>query len=446
MKSIHIFRRDLRLEDNTALLAALEKSEEVIPCFIFDPRQVENNEYFSQAGFQFLITSLKELDEALKNKGSQLYIFYGKQEEILKKLFEHVDAVFFNKDYTPFARKRDATIEELCKKHNKKCFCYDDALLNPPERVLKADGTPYTVFTPFYRVAKEFPVDKPRENTFTNFSKTTISGQESSLLEKLNPKREGLLVSGGRYEALKLLHDLPEKYDESRDDPNMNCSQLSAHHKFGTISIRESFYAGRKKYGAFSSFLRELYWRDFFTQIAYHFPQVFGHAFNKKYEEVPWSHNKKLFQAWCEGKTGFPIVDAGMRELNQTGYMHNRLRMVVASFLTKDLQIDWRLGEKYFAQQLTDYDPCVNNGSWQWAASTGCDAQPYFRIFNPWLQQKKHDPNCEYIKKWIPELKNYSPQAIHKLAEQRPLACEYPEPIVDHSEASKATKEMFKSM
>lgn len=446
MKSIHIFRRDLRLEDNTALLAALEKSKEVIPCFIFDPRQRKDNKYFSESGFQFLINSLKELDYELKKRGSQLYVFEGVPEDILRNISHEFDAVFINKDYTPFARKRDKKIQEFCEQNKKQLFSYDDALINPPGTVLKSDDTPYTVFTPFYRMAKEFLVEKPKNNHYENFAKATISGQDISLLEKYDPKIDGLLVNGGRKEALALLKNLPDKYDQSRDDPNMNCSQLSAHHKFGTISIRESFLAGTKKYGFDSSFLRELYWRDFFTHIAFHFPHVFGHAFNKKYENIPWSDDKKHFQAWCEGTTGFPIVDAGMRELNETGYMHNRLRMVVASFLTKDLQIDWRLGEQYFANRLTDYDPAVNNGGWQWAASTGCDAQPYFRIFNPWLQQKKHDPDCEYIRKWVPELRDYSAQVIHGLAEQRPLACEYPEPIVNHSEASKATKEMFKSM
>jgi deoxyribodipyrimidine photo-lyase len=237
-------------------------------------------------------------------------------------------------------------------------------------------------------------------------------------------------------------------YPETRNLPAVNgTSHLSAHHKFGTLSIRETHAAIVDAFGSHHTLINELYWRDFFTHIGYHFPRVYGSAFNTKYNAVKWDRNKSYYEAWCKGMTGFPIVDAGMRELNATGYMHNRVRMITASFLTKDLHLDWRHGERYFARQLVDYDPAVNNGNWQWSASTGCDAQPYFRIFNPWLQQKRFDPDCVYIKHWVPELSHLQPAVIHKLATSPSIrVVNYPKPIVDHSTESQKSKELFKML
>jgi deoxyribodipyrimidine photo-lyase len=237
-------------------------------------------------------------------------------------------------------------------------------------------------------------------------------------------------------------------YEVQRDYPAQDfTSHLSAHNKFGTVSIREVYHRIRKLFGASHTLISELYWRDFFTHIVYHFPHVMGGAFHEKYNGLKWANREDFFKAWCEGRTGFPIVDAGMRELNTTGHMHNRVRMVVSSFLVKDLHIDWRWGERYFAQQLTDYDPAVNNGNWQWAASTGCDAQPYFRIFNPWKQQQRYDLDCEYIKKWIPALRSLPPKDIHDLEKQRERKPgSYPEPIVNHRIASAAAESMFASL
>ena len=447
-KSLFIFRRDLRLEDNTALLAALEQSETVIPCFIFDSRQIKKHEYFSTPGFLFLINSLEEIDSALQTKGSKLHVFQGLPEDILSKL--PVDAVFFNKDYTPFSKQRDEAIQKICEEKNTVCKSFHDALLTRPGSVHKDDGSPYTVYTPFSRRAQEQHIKKPIHDKFTNYGllspKEDMSDKE--LLKTLKPeiKEETLLLTGGREEGLKLLKELPSDYVEARNNPNKNCSLLSAHHKFGTISIRESYYEGVKKFGPGSTFVLELYWRDFLTHIAYHFPHVFKGAFRKEYDRIAWEDDEENFKKWCSGNTGFPIVDAGMRELNKTGFMHNRVRMIVASFLTKDLHISWRLGEAYFAQKLLDYDPSVNNGNWQWAASTGCDAQPYFRVFNPWLQQKKFDPECSYIKKWIPELRDFSAKAIHNLESQQPLGCEYPRPMLDHATARDKAKELFKAL
>ncbi len=253
-------------------------------------------------------------------------------------------------------------------------------------------------------------------------------------------------MQGGRRQALAIFDALEnlKEYQNRRDYPALaSTSLLSAHLKFGTVSIREAFYAVQCALGVDHPLLRQFYWRDFFTHIAYHFPEVFGHAFVRKYDALPWRNDQARFYTWAEGRTGFPIVDAGMRELNQTGYMHNRVRMITASFLVKDLHISWRWGERYFAQHLVDYDPCVNNGNWQWAASTGCDAQPYFRIFNPWLQQQKFDADCEYIYRWIPELRPFPPEVIHRW-DKKFAACDYPKPIVDHRFESEKAKEMFR--
>lgn len=231
----------------------------------------------------------------------------------------------------------------------------------------------------------------------------------------------------------------------SRNLPSLSgTTGLSAHHKFGTISIRESYWAVRSALGKSHTLVRELYWRDFFTHIGFHYPHVLSGCFHERYDTLKWENDEVKFKAWCQGRTGFPIVDAGMRELNITGFMHNRMRMITASFLVKDLHIDWRWGEKYFAQRLVDYDPLVNNGNWQWAASTGCDAQPYFRIFNPWLQQAKYDPKCLYIKQWVKELAGCTPKRIHRIQDNIPT--EYVSPIVDHAVASQKAKAMFKAV
>lgn len=435
-KTLFIFRRDLRIQDNTGLIEALKNHDEVLPCFIFDPRQTKGNDYFSEQCFSFMVDCLKDLDKELKDKGSRLYLFQGQAHEVVKKL--KAENVYVNRDYTPFSQKRDAEIAKVANLHT----C-DDILLIKPEQALKEDGDPYTVFTPFWKKNSQQKVPKPQENNHKNYFSGKVAGTVDF------PKVDSPFYTGGRKQALEIIKKLKdfEGYKELRNIPALDkTTHLSAHNKFGTVSIRELYFAISKALGPHSDLLRQLYWRDFFTHIAFHFPKVFGKSFHEKYDKIKWLNNKKHFTAWKEGKTGFPIVDAGMRELNETGYMHNRARMIVASFLTKDLHIDWRWGEKYFAQKLVDYDPVVNNGSWQWAASTGCDAQPYFRIFNPWLQQKKFDPDCKYIKKWIPELKDADPSDIHNLFKNPSLfAGDYPAPIVDHKQMSSQAKDMYKS-
>lgn len=451
--SLHIFRRDLRLEDNTALIEALSLSEQVIPCFIFDKRQIEDNEHKSANAMEFMANSLHELDLALQAKGSRLYCLYGTAETMVEKLIASlpIKAIFHNRDYTPFSRERDSAIEKICQRNQIAYHCYADALLHEPEEVLKAQGTPYTVYTPSLRKALTLSVRAPIKNNYRNYYQDTIPFTDNKTLEKLrsNPN-PNLLVKGGRKEAHALLKKFPELKDYKllRDFPDHAAtSKLSAHLKFGTTSVRECYAVICNTLGKHHVLINQLHWRDFFTHIAYHFPYVFQGSFHQQYDRLPWSHNEKHFQAWCHGQTGFPIVDAGMRELNATGYMHNRVRMITASFLTKDLHIDWRRGEKYFATQLVDYDPALNNGNWQWSASTGCDAQPYFRIFNPWLQQEKFDAECLYIKHWVPELKNVPVKIIHSLYEQDTLVIPgYPKPIVSHAIESQQAKLTYKNI
>jgi len=441
--SLFIFRRDLRVEDNTALISALKSSKLVIPAFIFTPEQIEKNSFRSDHCLKFMLESLEDLDGQLRKKGGHLYYFEGKVEEILSQSISKlkIEAVFVNRDYTPYSRERDKKIERMCEKSDIPFFSFDDALLHPPEETLKKDGKPYTVFTPYFRNASLEKVLPPVGNSHTNYFHGTISFS-SKMIPK--PKVENDLI-GGRSEALKILKKLSAfaEYGVNRDFPAEEYStHLSAYLKFTVCSPREVYAAILHHLGKHHELIRALYWRDFFTGIAFFFPHVFEGAFHSKFDKLKWSDDKKAFKRWCEGTTGFPIVDAGMREMNETGFMHNRVRMIAASFLVKDLHIDWRWGERYFAQTLIDYDPAVNNGNWQWVASTGCDAQPYFRIFNPWRQQKRFDPDCIYIKKWIPELRNVDASEIHKWEGD----LTYPCPMVDHEKASKKILAAYKAI
>lgn len=447
-KSLFIFRRDLRINDNTALNLALKLSKTVVPCFVFDPVQINKHAYQSVPGLQFMLSSIKSLQQQLQQLGSELNCYYGNPELLIKKLYQsqNIDAVFLNRDYSPFSRKRDHAIFQCCQLLNIQFHYVSDALINDPEQVLKPDGNAYKVFTPFYNKAKSVPVPLPQPLETGKFC-SALDKKLQYDFNQLIDKKSHFMSLGGSEQALKILNDLQqyEGYQQQRDFPALNAtSRLSAHLKFGTCSVRQVYYAIASQLNTEHPLIKQLYWRDFFTHIGFHYPKVFGHAFHEKYDAIPWSKDLDLFQAWATGKTGFPIVDAGMRELNQTGFMHNRVRMITASFLVKDLHISWRWGERYFAQHLIDYDPCVNNGNWQWAASTGCDAQPYFRIFNPWLQQQKFDANCDYIHQWIPELKAIDTTIIHKW-EKKHFTCAYPAPIVDHKIQSTKAKEMFKS-
>ena len=444
--SLFLFRRDLRLVDNTALNEALRLSDRVIAGFVFDDRQIQKHPYQSQPALQFMLQSLVDLKQQFNQIGAELTVFQGLPTDVIKTLVAeyNIEAVFVNRDYTPFSQKRDLEIETLCESKNIDFYCLADSLLTEPEQSLKKEGSPYKVFTAFYNNARLFPVAEPQKVFNNHFLTVDSTVRLCELLERY--KQPDILIQGGRISALTQLNDLTDykDYADTRDFPALKkTSQLSAHLKFGTVSVREVFHAIKTQLGQEHPLLRQLYWRDFLTHIAFHFPHVFGHAFISKFDNITWDNNRDYFDAWAAGKTGFPIVDAGMRELNTTGFMHNRVRMIVASFLVKDLRISWRWGERYFAQHLVDYDPCLNNGNWQWAASTGCDAQPYFRIFNPWLQQKKFDEQCEYIYRWIPELRAVPANIIHQW-DKKYYGCFYPKPIINHSAEVEITKQRFK--
>lgn len=441
-KSLFLFRRDLRLEDNTGLIFALQSSEVVIPAFIFTPEQVENNPFKSNHCLKFMIESLEDLENQLKKKEGSLFLFKGNPEEIVAECIHKlkIEAVIVNRDYTPYSRQRDKKLEKACKTGSIPFYSFDDALLHPPEETLKKDGKPYTIFTPYFRNASKQKILAPKQNRGTNYFRGSIPFAEGKSVFPKQKVENGLI--GGRAEALKILKKLASfsKYSTLRDFPAEDYStHLSPYLKFTVCSPREVYAAICHNLSAHHELIRSLYWRDFFTSIAFFFPHVFKGSFHSKFDKLKWVYDKDDYERWREGLTGFPIVDAGMREMNQTGFMHNRVRMIAASFLVKDLHMDWRLGEKYFAQTLIDYDPAVNNGNWQWVASTGCDAQPYFRIFNPWSQQKKFDPECAYIKKWIPELADFPPKAIHEWYEEkhRVGSKKYPGPMVSHEKEAK---------
>lgn len=450
-RALFIFRRDLRLEDNTGLIFALEQAKEVLCCFIFTSEQIENNPYRSDHCLQFMIESLEDLSEQLRSNKGELYLFWEDPAKIVEKCIDtlQVDLVVFNQDYTPYSLQRDQAIASVCKRKKIAFHSFHDALLQPPDQVLKADGKPYSIFTPFYRYSSKLEVALPQLNRYQNyFNQTIVFSENKNLYKKILPKRY-TQEKGGRKEALKKVKNLKDfsEYDETRDFPDQDkTTHLSAHLKFTTCSVREIYYAIKEQLGESTELVRSLYWRDFFTTIAFHFPKVFKGSFHSKFDKLKYKNDQIAFQRWCEGNTGFPLIDAGMRQMNKTGYMHNRVRMVVASFLVKDLHIHWRWGERYFAQTLIDYDPAVNNGNWQWVSGTGCDAQPYFRVFNPWTQSTKFDPNCEYIKRWIPELARYPSKTIHNWYLQTNSETAYPKPIIDHAKESKRAVASYKKI
>jgi len=450
-RALFLFRRDLRLIDNLGLNRARQCAARVLPLFVLDPAQLDPHAYRSDPALAFMGTALEQLAQALQGLGGGLWLARGDPEAVLARLLaeQRIEAVFVNRDFTPFSRARDARLAQLCQRRGCAWHSVDDLLLQPPEQGLKADGQPYRVFTPFYRHAARLPVALPQPlapGGWLQPPATRVEAGHAPLTGLRGYRAEAALWLGGRLEAetrlgaLSLLGD----YASRRDLPaEQGSSHLAAHLKFGTCSVREVHERIRTGLGEEHPLLRQLYWRDFFSHIAWHYPAVFGRCFDPRFEGLVWRNDTDQFDAWCRGRTGFPLIDAGMRELNASGYMHNRVRMLVASFLVKDLQIDWRWGERYFARRLIDYDPCVNNGNWQWAASTGCDAQPWFRIFNPWLQQRKFDPAADYIRRWIPELTGLDGTAIHRLERDRPPAG-YPAPIVDHRQQGAIAKQRYR--
>jgi deoxyribodipyrimidine photo-lyase len=419
------FRRDLRLEDNAGLYHALKDNNPVVPIFIFDKNILDELEDSTDRRVEFIHLALQQIQQQLVKLGSTLDVRYGFPEQVYKELLQeyNVQKVFTNHDYEPYAQKRDSAIAQLLQTHGASFHTFKDQVILERGEVLKDDGKPYTVFTPYSRkwkaILTEFHLKPyPNKKYFRNFYKqperTIIS------LAAMNFTATGFPFPGKEWQGAII-----RNYKEQRDIPSIQgTSRLSVHLRFGTISIRTlAAEAG----GYSETFLNELIWRDFYHMILWHFPHVVGHAFKKEYDTIQWRNNETEFAAWCNGQTGYPIVDAGMRELNETGFMHNRVRMIVASFLTKHLLIDWRWGEAYFAKKLLDFDLAANNGGWQWAAGSGCDAAPYFRVFNPYLQTQKFDPELKYVRKWVPELEEFS----------------YPQPIVAHEVARKRCLETY---
>lgn len=423
MKKISIFwfRRDLRLEDNTGLFYALQQEQNVLPIFIFDRNILDDLEDKADARVSFIHDQIEKLKQKLEEKGSTLLVKYGTPEDVFQQLFNEykVDAIYTNRDYEPYAKKRDQAIEKLAKENNTTFLTFKDQVIFEPGEILNGSGEFYKVFTPFSRVwLKKF--EETSIGPLTNF-------QWKNLFQTDPEKLLSLSDMGFESSEIKIPSSNPDEeiirhYDQTRNFPAVNgTSRLGVHLRFGTISIRKLALKAVELNG---TYLNELIWREFYMMILAYNPQVVDKAFKPAYDHIPWRNNEEEFEAWCDGKTGYPIVDAGMRELNQSGYMHNRVRMVVASFLTKHLLIDWRWGEAYFAKKLLDFDLSANNGGWQWAAGTGTDAQPYFRVFNPESQTEKFDKELKYIKKWIPEFgteKYPKPIVDHKFARQRAL-------------------------
>ncbi len=410
------FRRDLRLDDNAGLFQALNSSETVLPIFIFDP-DILSELPKDDARVTFIYQQLEKINAELEKHRSSLAVFYGEPEKVFSEIIKkhRVKAVFANRDYEPYARKRDKAVSDLLEKHGIAFKNSKDQVIFEENEIVKSDGNPYIVFTPYANKWLE------------TFSKTELPRYRSEMLlanlEKHNYdfptlKSIGFETSKIKVKAFDISAKLVNDYEQNRNFPAQDqTSKLSPHLRFGTVSIRKVIAKADAAHN--KTFLKELIWREFFMQILWHFPHTVTKSFRPKYDNIQWCYSETDFQKWRDGQTGYPIVDAGMRQLNQTGTMHNRVRMIVASFLCKHLLLDWRWGEAYFAEKLLDYEQSSNIGNWQWAAGSGVDAAPYFRIFNPAKQQKKFDKNLKYIKKWVPEFGTDN----------------YPKPIIDHKQA-----------
>lgn len=420
--SIVWFRRDLRLHDQAALFHALKGEFPVLPLFIFDKNILDKLEDRTDARVSFIHQTLQQIQQQLEQLGSSLLIKYNTPKLAWEQLLQEYDIqeVYTNHDYEPYANERDKEINNLLASRQIPFYTYKDQCIFEKEEVVKDDGKPYTVFTPYSKKwkAKLSPFylkSYPTEKYFSNFYQTKALPGIS--LKEMNFSKSSILVPPPQTTAGIIKH-----YKEQRDFPWVaGTSKLSVHFRFGTISIREKV---RKAQLLSETWLNELIWREFYMQILWHFPYVTTGAFKPAYNRIEWRNNPEEYERWCNGQTGYPIVDAGMRELNTTGFMHNRVRMIVASFLTKHLLIDWRWGEAYFARKLLDFDMAANNGGWQWAAGCGTDAAPYFRIFNPTSQTEKFDKEHNYIKKWVPEYNTPSyikPVVEHSMARDRCL-------------------------
>ena len=429
MNTINIFwfRRDLRLDDNAGLYYALKSDNPVLAIFIFDTNILDQLPTKADRRVEFIHNALTGLQQQLKELGCTLVVYHDTPLNAFKQLVKQytISAVFTNHDYEPYAQERDESIAQFLKEHHITFHTYKDQVIFEKNEVVKDDGKPYTIFTPYSKKWKarlnEFYLKSyPTKKYFNNFYQ-----QAAKRIPSL--QAIGFEKAGKSFPTDSPDNAIIKQYDKQRDMPGIDgTSHLGVHLRFGTISIRQ---LAQKASKLNETYLNELIWREFFQMILWHFPHVGkGKAFKAEYDFIKWRNNEKEFTRWCEGNTGYPIVDAGMRELNATGFMHNRVRMITASFLVKHLLIDWRWGEAYFAEKLLDFELASNNGNWQWAAGCGCDAAPYFRIFNPYAQTKKFDPELTYIKKWVPEFEEFT----------------YPAPIVDHETARERCLETYK--
>jgi deoxyribodipyrimidine photo-lyase len=413
--AIFWFRRDLRLDDNHGLFRALSDFEQVLPVFIFDSDILDELEP-NDRRVVFIHQALQKIQEELLKKGSSLHVFHGKPETIFKQLITDLDisTVYTNHDFEPYAIQRDRNIQKLLKSKGIAFKTFKDHVVFEKDEIVKADGKPYTIYTPYSKRWLE-KLEQERIPKFQS-EKLTVRFLKCKPVEIPSLTSIGFKEQQFEFPSPQPELEIVQHYDQNRDFPTDNSTtKIGVHLRFGTISTRKMVCIGKLNNAVW---LKQLIWREFFIQIMFHFPHVVTSSFRPEYDRINWENNEAHFEAWCNGKTGYPMVDAGMRELKTTGYMHNRARMVVASFLAKHLLIDWRWGEAWFAQHLLDFDLASNNGSWQWAAGTGCDAAPYFRVFNPALQAERFDPENNYIKKWVPEF-------------QDPFT--YPKPIVEHT-------------
>jgi len=425
MNAIFWFRRDLRLFDHKVLHEALTECDSVSPIFIFDPSILDHLQR-NDHRVQFIFNNLEFLNNSLESKQKSIQIFFGKPSSIFKQLIEEnsIQRVYTSADYEPYARKRDGEIAELLKEHGIELIRKKDSVIFEQDEVVKDDGSPYVVFTPY---KKKWMSQLTPEEDFKEYDITPYLEKFNTLSTKLKIVQVlsdiGFSPSNILAPTIRLNDTIINNYEDTRNFPSVpGTSQLGTSLRFGTISIRQ---LAKKAYRSTNhTFLSELIWREFFQQILWYFPKTVNYSFKPAYDRIEWRNAPEDFERWKEGKTGYALVDAGMRELNATGYMHNRVRMLVASFLCKHLLIDWRLGEAYFAEKLFDFELASNVGNWQWAAGSGVDAAPYFRIFNPITQVKKFDADLRYIRKWVPEFESirYQPMVDHKFARERCLS------------------------
>jgi deoxyribodipyrimidine photo-lyase len=429
METVNIFwfRRDLRIDDNHGLFQALNAGLPVIPVFIFDPDVLRHFPDPDDARLTFIHQNLKELDAVFRQYHSNLEVYFSSPDVVFGQLSAkyHIHTVFCNTDYEPAAIVRDRKIAAELEAKDVDFVAVKDQVIFHHDDVVKSDGKPYTVFTPYARRWKEKLAANPPvcyDSESLLFMLKHLSSDYFPELEEIGYRKQSVVFPEKNFDAA-----LVENYGKLRDFPAQNgTSRLGIHLRFGTISIRKLVQFALQHSEVF---LNELIWREFYMQILFHFPHVVGGSFKREYDAINWKNDEHDFERWCTGQTGFPLVDAGMRELNATGYMHNRVRMVTASFLTKHLLIDWRWGEAYFASKLIDFELASNNGGWQWASGSGCDAAPYFRVFNPELQTQKFDPQHEYIRRWVPEY-------------DTPV---YPKPMVEHAFARNRAIETYKA-